>query len=349
MSLSRIGSQFTKLFKYSEKLTTISGIQRNSQCTVQSRNFCNRQSVLFPIAFLQGKNLYSTFSEKVTAANIVNNMHSEQTILDSQTFRVVTIPATQDNFMYLIVDKSSMQAFVVDPVEPETVLSVVRKQNVTLSGILTTHHHWDHAGGNEKMVNMYKSENGDNTAKMEVYGGDDRIGALTKKVGQGDQIQLGTLTVDCLFTPCHTTGHICYFVKPTDSANEEPAVFTGDTLFIAGCGRFFEGTPQEMYSALVEKLGQLPPKTRVFCGHEYTVNNLKFALSVEPNNAAAKEKLSWAENQRSNRLPTVPSTIAEEKDINPFMRVILPQMQQQVGASDSVGCMRILRTMKDNF
>ncbi|XP_053749756.1 hydroxyacylglutathione hydrolase, mitochondrial isoform X8 [Panthera pardus] len=143
----------------------------------------------------------------------------------------------------------------------------------------------DHAGGNEKLV---KLEPG-----LKVCGGDDRIGALTHKVTHLSTLQVGSLNVKCLSTPCHTSGHICYFVSKPGSS-EPPAVFTGDTLFVAGCGKFYEGTADEMYKALLEILGRLPPDTRVYCGHEYTINNLKFARHVEPNNTAIQEKLAWA-------------------------------------------------------
>ncbi|CAG7699884.1 unnamed protein product [Allacma fusca] len=232
-------------------------------------------------------------------------MHSEIKKVEFPNLSIITIPATQDNFMYLIVDKTSGEATVVDPVEPQRVLQVVNQEQVTLKSVLTTHHHWDHAGGNQKLVDLSVNENGN---RLEVYGGDTRIEALTKPVAQGDIIQ-------------------------------KPAVFTGDTLFIAGCGRFFEGTPPQMYDALITKLSSLPDDTLVFCGHEYTVSNLKFALSVEPDNQDVVNKLTWAENQRAGKKPTVPSTIAEEKRINPFMRVNLPSLQQRVGASDSINCM----------
>jgi hydroxyacylglutathione hydrolase len=273
-------------------------------------------------------------------------MHSEIKKVEFPNLSIITIPATQDNFMYLIVDKTSGEATVVDPVEPQRVLQVVDQEQVTLKSVLTTHHHWDHAGGNQKLVDLSASERGN---QLEVYGGDSRIEALTKPVGQGDKIQVGNLVFDCLHTPCHTTGHICYFLRTNDSNVQKPAVFTGDTLFIAGCGRFFEGTPPQMYDALITKLSSLPDDTLVFCGHEYTVNNLKFALSVEPNNADAVNKLIWAEAQRAAKKPTVPSTIGEEKLINPFMRVTLPAVQQLVGATDSINCMGTVRTMKDNF
>lgn len=167
-------------------------------------------------------------------------------------------------------------------------------KSVQLKAILTTHHHWDHAGGNEKLVSKYSNP-------LKVYGGDDRIGGLTDKVKQDDQLKVGNLSIRCLFTPCHTTGHICYFIETPD----ERAVFTGDTLFSGGCGRFFEGTASQMYDALINKLSKLPDDTNVYCGHEYTLQNLSFGKHVEPTNKDIMKKNISAKAQREEDLPTV--------------------------------------------
>lgn len=252
---------------------------------------------------------------------------------------VKILPALQDNYMYLLICSDTNQAAIVDPVEPDTVLSAVEKENVNLVSVITTHHHWDHAGGNEKLMKKL-------TTSIPVYGGDDRIGALSNKVTQGDVFNVGKLKVTCLFTPCHTTGHICYFVE---SPNGDRCVFTGDTLFQGGCGRFFEGTPDQMYSALIEKLSSLPEDTKVFCGHEYTLQNMAFAKNVEPNSEVITKRIQWAEEKRAQNLPTVPSTIAEEKSWNPFMRVHVESVQTHAGESDPVQTMGSLRREKDSF
>ncbi|KAK3103419.1 hypothetical protein FSP39_019062 [Pinctada imbricata] len=255
--------------------------------------------------------------------------------------QVELIPALKDNYMYLIIDEATRECAVVDPVEPKKVLQAVQnlKETVNLTKVLTTHHHWDHAGGNKELVEMEPN--------LEVYGGDDRIGALTKKVSHNDELKIGSLNVKCLFTPCHTSGHICYFV--TGPSGKQPAVFTGDTLFIGGCGRFFEGTADDMYRALVEILSSLPSETKVYCGHEYTVNNLKYAQHVEPDNQDIKDKKKWAEDQRSNNRPAVPSTISDEMMFNPFMRVKVESVQKHAGKSDAISTMAFLRSEKDNF
>lgn len=134
-----------------------------------------------------------------------------------------------------------------------------------------------------------------------MYGGDDRIGGLTDKVKQDDQLKIGNLSIRCLFTPCHTTGHICYFIDSSD----ERAVFTGDTLFSGGCGRFFEGTATQMHDALINKLSKLSDDTNVYCGHEYTLQNLAFGKHVEPNNKDIMKKTISAKAQREQNIPTV--------------------------------------------
>ena len=166
--------------------------------------------------------------------------------------KIQLLPALSDNYMYLLIDDRTKEAAIIDPVEPDKVIEAVQKHGVKLSTVLTTHHHWDHAGGNEELAKK--------VGGLTVVGGDDRIGALNKKVKNGDTFTIGSMNIECMATPCHTTGHICYFV--TDSAkDQEPIVFTGDTLFVAGCGKFFEGTASQMYTALIDKLSNLPANT----------------------------------------------------------------------------------------
>ncbi|XP_037084053.1 hydroxyacylglutathione hydrolase, mitochondrial-like isoform X2 [Pollicipes pollicipes] len=277
--------------------------------------------------------------QKISALGFRRQFHSQPRTVSQTDMRVRIIPALQDNYMYLLVDEKTKQAAVVDPVEPDSVRSAVKEEGVQLTTVLTTHHHWDHAGGNEKLAS--------HEAGLAVLGGDDRIGALTRRVGHGDKLTVGSLKIECLFTPCHTSGHICFFVKGDDG--QPPAVFTGDTLFQGGCGRFFEGTADQMYAALVETLGSLPGETQVFCGHEYTLQNLKFAQHVEPNNEDIKSRVDWARSQREKEEPTVPSTIALEKLINPFCRVHEASVQAHAGTSEPVPTMAALRREKDDF
>ncbi|KAK9186812.1 hypothetical protein WN944_018201 [Citrus x changshan-huyou] len=255
--------------------------------------------------------------------------------------KIFHIPCLEDNYAYLIIDETTKEAAVVDPVEPEKIIEAAKQHGVNLSTVLTTHHHWDHAGGNEKIKEMVPG--------IKVYGGSlDNVKGCTHQVENGDKCSIGAhVNVLSLHTPCHTKGHISYYV--TGKEGEDPAVFTGDTLFVAGCGKFFEGSAEQMYQSLCVTLGSLPQPTQVYCGHEYTVKNLLFALTVEPSNVKLQQKLAWAQNQRQAGLPTIPSTIEEELETNPFMRVDLPELQKLVGFNDPIEALREIRKRKDNW
>ncbi|XP_015242955.1 PREDICTED: hydroxyacylglutathione hydrolase, mitochondrial-like isoform X1 [Cyprinodon variegatus] len=283
---------------------------------------------------------FASVEAKSQAAALLHSTVRKSHLIQQANMRVELLPALSDNYMYLLIDEDSKEAAIVDPVEPIKVVEAVRKHGVKLTTVLTTHHHWDHAGGNEKMVKLMPG--------LKVYGGDDRVDAITKKVSHSNSFKLGSLNVKCLFTPCHTTGHICYYVTKENSS-EPPAVFTGDTLFVAGCGKFFEGTAEQMYKALIEILGRLPPETRVYCGHEYTVSNLKFARHVEPHNEVIQKKLAWAKEKCNDGEPTIPSTLADEFTFNPFMRVKEKSVQDHVKQTDPIETMRSLRKEKDSF
>lgn len=255
--------------------------------------------------------------------------------------KIVHIPCLEDNYAYLIIDETSKEAAAVDPVEPEKVLKTATQHGVHLKLVLTTHHHWDHAGGNDKIKQLVPG--------IKVYGGSvDNVQGCTTKVENGDKISLGEdIKILSLHTPSHTKGHISYYV--TGKEDEDPAVFTGDTLFVAGCGKFFEGTAEQMYQSLCVTLASLPKPTRVYCGHEYTVKNLQFALTVEPANEKIVQKLSWAQQQRQGNLPTIPSTIEDELETNPFMRVDLPELQAKVACDTPVEALGKIRLQKDNW
>jgi hydroxyacylglutathione hydrolase len=215
--------------------------------------------------------------------------------------------------------------------------------SVKFTTIINTHHHWDHVGGNEELVKEFPG--------LKVYGhkrDKDRTPAITNMVDEGDTLQIGKLTARFLFIPCHTNGHVALHFP------QEKAVFTGDTLFVAGCGRLFEGTAADMHNNMV-KLMSLPDDTRVYCGHEYTVKNLQFALTLEPQNTKIQAKLQWAQDQRAKKIPTIPSTVAEEKEINPFVRVNNSELQANVKKQfpeitlDAVSVLEKTRHLKDNF
>jgi hydroxyacylglutathione hydrolase len=249
------------------------------------------------------------------------------------------LPALKDNYMYLLVDESTKEAAVIDPVEPDKVVQCVADEQIKLTTILTTHHHWDHSGGNDKLVSM--------VSDLIVCGGDDRIPSINKKVKNNDIVKIGGLMVKALETPCHTSGHICYYVESIDGSSR--AVFTGDTLFVGGCGRFFEGTATQMYRALCEVLASLPLDTQVYCGHEYTLQNLAYAQHVEPSNQDILDKIEWAKGKRGNNEPTIPSTIREEMTFNPFMRVKEASVQSHAKCHDPISTMAFLREEKNAF
>jgi len=290
-------------------------------------------------------------SSKSISAKSISSLKS---INSNLRMKIIPIRALQDNYMYLLIDESTRHAAAIDPVNASAIATAVHDHGVELKAVLTTHHHYDHANGNADMLGMYP--------EITIYGGDSRVQALTKSVNHGDTIKLGSLNIECLSTPCHTKGHICYYVTcdpdplgsnpgpPTNGAlASEKVVFTGDTLFVAGCGRFFEGSPEQMDYSLNVILGNLPPDTKVYCGHEYTVANLKFALSVEPQNVDIKSKLNWAQNRVAKKEPTIPSTIADEKKTNPFMRLKRSSVKKYTGEQDELEVMAVLRHRKNEF
>ncbi|KAK9841045.1 hypothetical protein WJX81_007434 [Elliptochloris bilobata] len=256
--------------------------------------------------------------------------------------RILPVPVLEDNYAYLLVDKHGSAA-AVDPAEPQKVLDAARQEGLELSTVLTTHKHWDHAGGNEKMKQLCPG--------ITVIGGiNDHVQGATREVRDGERLSLGDIAVTCIETPGHTNGHICFLCREEGST---AAVFTGDTLFVGGCGRIFSGTPEQMYVSLNKKLATLPPETQAYCGHEYSVKNLEFAAYVDPDNPAVKEKLAWAKAQRAQGKPTIPSSIGAELATNPYLRCGEPALRASAGrAADARGAASVLgalRARKDRW
>jgi hydroxyacylglutathione hydrolase len=250
--------------------------------------------------------------------------------------RIEQIPILADNYAYLIHDDEAGTVLAVDPAEPTPVLAAIAESGSTLTHILCTHHHWDHAGGNRGMLDVWPD------AQVVGSGEDaEKIEGISLRVAHKETRTFGGLNARILAVPCHTRGHVAYLF--------EDALFCGDTLFVAGCGRFFEGNAREMHEALNGILGSLPGETRVYCGHEYTVSNLAFALHIEPHNDAARAKMAWARKRREEGRSTVPSTLAEEKTYNPFMRVDEADVQRACSSQDSVEVMARLRELKNDF
>lgn len=226
--------------------------------------------------------------------------------------RVVPVPCLKDNYAYLVICEDSNKAAVVDPSEAKPVLAAVQNEGVELTAIWNTHHHWDHTGGNKELLNAFP--------ELEVIGHSSdkgRIPGQTTFAEEGDTCEVGRIEARIIHNPGHTTGAISFYI---DSPH---AVFTGDTLFTGGCGRLFEGSPQMMYESM-NKLGALPGETLVYCGHEYTQSNLRFAARVEPDSEALAARIEKVDAQRGRGEITVPSTMAEELATNPFMRSTEP-------------------------
>lgn len=198
------------------------------------------------------------------------------------------VEALTDNYMYLIIDPATREAAAIDPADADEMIAAAAKVDAKIKTVLTTHHHFDHAGGNNDMKRLLPDV-------VIVGGAQDPVQAMTKAVNDGDKLQVGSgLTVSCIHTPCHTAGHMAFLVS---AAAGPSAVFTGDVLFVGGCGRFFEGGPEDMCGALA-KLARLPPDTKVYVGHEYTIKNFDFAYDVEPQNDALVRKIEWAHATR---------------------------------------------------
>jgi len=219
---------------------------------------------------------------------------------------IVQIPVLSDNYVYLVHEDQSGLTAVVDPALAAPVLEAAEARGWAITHILNTHHHFDHVGGNLEIKRA--------TGAAIVGPAYDaaRIPGIDLEVSEGDVFMLGEAAADIYFVPGHTSGHIAYHFKSDD------ALFIGDTLFALGCGRLFEGTPEQMFKSLA-KIKKLPPATRIYCAHEYTEANGAFALSVDPDNPALIARMQDVLARRAENLPTVPSFLSEELTTNPFL------------------------------
>ncbi len=254
--------------------------------------------------------------------------------------KLIPIPAFADNYLWLLHD--GKHALVVDPGDSAPVLRVLQENGLQLQTILVTHHHADHTGG----VDLLR-----NTTGAKVFGpASEVIPAPYVPLHEGDVVTAMGLKFQVLDVPGHTSGHIAFY---TPLMNHQPLLFCGDTLFSGGCGRLFEGTPAQMLKSL-DKLAALPAQTRVCCTHEYTLSNLRFALAVEPDNADLVKYHADCVKARSNKLPTLPSSIAQELLVNPFLRsrqtaVRLAARHFDAGAHDDIAVFAAIRQWKNQF
>ncbi len=248
------------------------------------------------------------------------------------------IPVLNDNYVYLARCPETEQTAVVDPAVVDPVLDALAEAGWTLTHILNTHHHADHTGGNLQL----KDKTG--CTIVGPRADRERIPGIDIEVGDGETYDLGNATAQVFDVPGHTRGHIAYWFDGSD------ALFCGDTLFVMGCGRLFEGTPAQMVNSL-SKFDALPDQTRVYCAHEYTQANGRFALTVEPQNAALQALMREVDDKRAKGIPTVPSTLGQERATNPFLRPDSPDLQETLGmlGADVVEVFAETRRRKDHF
>ncbi len=252
------------------------------------------------------------------------------------------LAALSDNYIFVLHDPNTHTAAVVDPAEATPVLKCLDKLEAQLVAIFNTHHHYDHVGANNALIEQFP--------KLCVYGGIEDRGRIPHQqvfLKEGDRVEFANRVAEVFFVPGHTRAHIAYYFPP-ESAQDTGELFCGDTLFAGGCGRLFEGTPAQMVNSL-EKLRNLPDNTRVWCAHEYTLKNLQFAVTVDPDNIALQTRYNQVKEFRQQGKATVPSLLGEEKQTNPFLRWDSVSFQSISGMKDPARVFGKIRGMKDNF
>ena len=238
--------------------------------------------------------------------------------------KIEIIPCLQDNYSYLIIDDSNNSACVVDPGEAKPIINFLKDKNINLKYILNTHHHFDHIGGNKDLKKKFGS------TVVGFKGDVERIPEIDILLEDNEIWKADNFIAKIFHIPGHTTGHICFHFF------QEKLIFTGDTLFSLGCGKIFEGTYKQMFNSL-NKIKSLPKETKIYCGHEYTLNNSKFCMTHDSNNLNLKNKIEIIKKQIKDGLPTIPSTIKDELDCNIFLR------------TNDLKSFSKLRDLKDNF
>jgi hydroxyacylglutathione hydrolase len=255
---------------------------------------------------------------------------------------IYRLPAFTDNYIFLLHDPQTQTAAVVDPGDARPVLRKLLDLEATLVAIFNTHHHSDHVGGNSDLLAHFPA--------AIVYGSTADRGRIPGQqiyLQEGDRVTFGNREAEIFFVPGHTRGHIAYYFPP-QTAGDSGELFCGDTLFAGGCGRLFEGTPAQMVESL-EKLRRLPDETRVWCAHEYTYNNLRFAMTLDDQNTVLHQRLADVKRARSHDEATVPFSLGLDKQTNPFLRWDDPTLHIATRTNHPVICFAALRSMKDKF
>ncbi|CAK0779435.1 Hydroxyacylglutathione hydrolase [Azospirillaceae bacterium] len=252
--------------------------------------------------------------------------------------KIELVPAFSDNYIFILSSERGDVVVAVDPGEVRPVTRWLEPRGMRLTHILATHHHSDHIDGHPALKGRYGCR------ILGSHQDRDRIPEIDHPLAEGEVYRLGDESLHVLDVPGHTRTHIAYWLP------ESKAVFTGDALFVLGCGRLFEGSPAQMWESLC-KLRALPPDTRLYCGHEYTMGNLRFALTVDPDNKALQKRAVDIRALRAESQPTVPATIAQERETNPFFRADDSELQASLGMSGAspVETFAELRRRKDVF
>jgi len=248
------------------------------------------------------------------------------------------IPCLSDNYGYIIHDQATGAAASIDTPDPTAINEALEKEGWRLTHILNTHHHWDHAGGNEALKAQW------GCTIIGPRGEASKIPGIDVEVGEDDIVMLGDSKAVVSETPGHTSGHIVYHFA------EDTAAFVGDTIFALGCGRLFEGTPAQMWASL-SKIAAWPEETRLYCAHEYTQANARFALTVDPDNQALRIRSAEIDTARAKNQPTVPMTVRQELETSPFMRADKDALKAALGmpSAHPVDVFAEVRSRKDNF
>ncbi len=316
--------------------------------------------------FVGSSPIIRPFSDKTMVNSLVKTPLGDPSRVEpspvTNLVQIYRLPALRDNYIFLLYDPQSRRAAVVDPAEPQPVLAQLQALGATLTAIFNTHHHGDHVGANADLLAEFPG--------AVVYGGAGdrgRIPGQQQYLEGGDRVAFGEHTAQILFVPGHTRAHIAYYFPPLgasaatldlgdrlpSSQNPRPLgtvgdLFCGDTLFAGGCGRLFEGTPAQMLQSLAQ-FRHLPPQTRIWCAHEYTLSNLRFALQVDGQNRDLQQRWHQVQQARAQGLATVPSVLALEQETNPFLRWDQPALHAAMASGDPVETFTRLRQQKDVF